>query len=55
MISTINFNPFLVAHQAFGRRYSTTADEALPLYLRQSRFEALRARAERARRSLESL
>ncbi len=34
------------AHQAFGRRYSTDADEALPLYLRQSRFGALRARAE---------
>jgi S-adenosylmethionine-diacylglycerol 3-amino-3-carboxypropyl transferase len=35
------------AWQAFGRRYATGADAALPPYLQRDHFEALRARANR--------
>ena len=35
------------AWQAFGRRYPTGQDDALPLYLQRANFDALRARADR--------
>ncbi|HYC25655.1 MAG TPA: DUF3419 family protein [Roseiarcus sp.] len=35
------------AWQAFGRRYPTGSDDALPLYLQRANFDALRARADR--------
>jgi S-adenosylmethionine-diacylglycerol 3-amino-3-carboxypropyl transferase len=37
------------AWQAFGRRYATTGDAALPPYLQRQHFDTLRARAERVR------
>ena len=43
------------AWQAFGRRYATTGDAALPPYLQRQHFDTLRARAERVRLQQASL